>query len=154
MKRLMVFLALGLAVFSTAGFAADRDDIYLSGSIGVKAGDLGLLDFGGVLGYVPADSLGLGLGLSQSSVFKKSQSTVGSLRTRLELRWFLEPFELAASGGFRFESSDSRTGLLAIHGAYLIALTPSLSFKLESYAETEDRGRSSVWVLGGVRVLY
>lgn len=153
-------LVLGLA--SVRVQAADRDDVYMEISAGplLRSQTRGQMigTFNG--GYLFWDSLGIGLGVDQSLSASEASTLVLSWQGFTEVRWFLEPVELFGAVGF--QRADSSAGdlttrvIFAGGGAYLWALTESLSLSLVGRAQFHWREQSRLAFLigAGGRLLF
>lgn len=151
-----------LSVASVGAVAADRDDIYLELSAGplLRSQTRGQIlgTFNG--GYLFWDSLGLGIGLDQSLSASEASALVLSWQGFTEVRWFLEPVELFGAVGFQRAQSaagDLTTRVIfAGGGAYLWALTESLSLSLVGRAQFHWREQSRLAFLVGAggRLLF
>lgn len=131
-RRFVLGLPLLLALFfSSAAMSADEGDLYMEGRFAFGGSGASRLEFGGVVGYLPWNELGLGVFMEQH--FSRSLDTTdeSAFRAGGEARWFQEPFEIAASFGWLGQSNrdgtSSQEPALGVEGVYLLALTPSLS---------------------------
>jgi len=130
-----LFLAL-LILFTTltpvAVWSADKDDFYAEGQGALSLNSSGRFMFGGRVGYVFRDDLGVGTFYEQHTSNKKSTLDSTFYRSGLEFRWFQEPFEFSASLGLGrrvYRDGTSKMQILpAVSMAYLWSLTPSLAF--------------------------
>lgn len=162
MRKLLSLFFVSVSVLSTMALAADKDDIYLEGVIGIK-GETKLkpqLMGGAVIGYCPVESLGFGLGVDQAFSLTKDNEVQMATQFYGEGRWFLEPFEVSGGLGVQ-KRSDANNNIdlrpYVLGGVtYLIALTPSMAAKVEVRTQLLIDSKSSLDIFGGLggRLLY
>jgi hypothetical protein len=149
---------IGLCLSSLGAGAADRDDFYAAFHIGLEMHREREVLAGGSLGYVPWNEWGLGVVFDQHFGTDPEDVDVYGTRGALELRWFMEPFELAADAGLmRFSRRSGETETLpivALSGAYLWALTPSLAARAQAQIQFLQRDRARVFASLGARILF
>lgn len=153
MKNWIRIFAFGLLSTSSASWAADQDDMYVEASVGsnlkLSSEMLSELSFG----YLPLDGLGGGLYVAQEFVGAERYSAlVGSL-VGLELRWFLEPFEVDVSAGRLIHAAGSQS-YMHMGAAYLHALTPSMAAKFETRARLVFGDQWVIFSTLGARILF
>jgi len=146
MRKLLLLVVTSLGALEAR--AVDRDDIFIIGSIQSGPEDWRSLEASGSVGYGVMDSLGLGFRMSQNS-----WGETPILKTSAELRWFLEPFELAGWTGVRWQDSGEEA-IFGVQSAYLWALTTSLALRAEVSAELSFKGSSLLFLGFGGRLLF
>ena len=148
MKLNKLFLWMVASILALEAKAVDRDDIFVIGSIQSGPEDWKSFEASGSVGYGVMDSLGLGFRVSQNS-----WGVTPILKTAAELRWFLEPFELAGWTGVRWQDSGEEA-IFGVQSAYLWALTTSLALRAEVSAELSFKGSSLLFLGFGGRLLF
>lgn len=158
--RTRLALGLVLATLLAPARAADRDDLYVEGAVGLQGGSgLSRWQGGLVAGYLPVDGLGVGLGFDAS--LGPGGAEDSAYIASVETRWFLEPFEVSGALGARNrdEAAGTTEWDLLLSGGItaLWPLTPSLALKSDLrllVAVGKGRDDSSLaWGVGG-RFLY
>ncbi len=130
MPMIKIFI-LCFVVFSASTHAADKDDIYAEIYGGIASNHSSRFNFGGNVGYLPRNELGLGLFLEQHVSNDLESVDDSGFRSGAELRWFQEPFEF--SGSFGIIRQRLRSGFLqteptiGVDASYLWSLTPSIA---------------------------
>lgn len=129
--------------------AADKDDFYFLGYGGMRLSSK--YQFGAGLGYLPVDSVGIGVLYDQTA-----DSVMGSFETRI----FLEPFEVALSIGLEsgvIEGASVEQDAVAVFGLagdYLVAITSSLAARIMFRWQLPQEGKGNVFAGVGFRVLF
>jgi len=134
--------------------ATEASDVYLEGSLGLRVDTRLQLDVNGVLGYCPWEGIGLGINGTQLFSLGSTAKDEEAYLIGPEIRWFLEPFELASSLGVALYADRPTDVYAQAIGTYLFALTPSIAIKSELKAVYFFTGVSSVFLGVGGRLLF
>ena len=154
------FTVIATSVCGVSARSADRDDIYAVAYVGSRLVKEFRPQVGGVIGWVPIDSWGVGFYYDYSQSLDSTDSELSSVRSGVEGRMFVEPFEVSAALGLRWlnERGTTQTALspMFILGAdYLWALTPSIAARFEMRLEVPVKDEASVIFAGlGGRFLF
>lgn len=134
LKRLKVFgvmLCMGLSSLSLSSWSADQDDLYSEVYGGVASNRSGRITFGGTVGYLPREELGIGFFLEEHVSRDLGSLDESGFRTGIEMRWFQEPFEFSGSLGIMKQQlrtgGSSNEPTIGFDASYLWALTPSIA---------------------------
>ncbi len=154
MKKNLIILTLSLFfIFPNQVQAADIDDLYGAAYFGMRVDNVRVLQLGGLIGYCPVDSVGVGLVIEQYTNLSSTSNSFEGISVSAEVRWFLEPFELAGSLGLLRDNSSTHP-LFSGSGVYLIALTPSMAARFELKSEISFDGVTSFYGNLGARILF
>jgi len=133
--------------------AADQDDLYIEVGFGsnFKLSEQMVSELSA--GYLPVNELGGGLYFSQQFAGVPRAAPESGTLVGLEVRWFLEPFEVSGVIG-RFFKLQEEKNIIMMGASYLYAVSPALAAKVELKARFELDGSSAIISTFGARFLF
>jgi hypothetical protein len=157
--RLFILAALvALASRAPSARAADRDDFYATFQLGVEMHRERELLAGASLGYCPYNEWGVGAVIDEHFATDPVDPDLYGTRGAIEIRWFMEPFEIAGDIGLmrfikRVGESETKP-IVSLSGAYLFALTPSLAARAQAQVQFLQKERARFFTSLGARILF